>query len=259
MLLCGAARLVSMVCQAAWRLPKLHPPSRVLSRVTLSHSHFFIAPSCAAAPSAGLLRTDCADQHVPPALASCFWSVVPRTRSQPCCKAPSPVGPHPWYLSQTHPCLTTYSNKLRPQFHINQDLFIRVREAGNSVYVFFCCDEMSVDLINSLCTKRNLHSYFLDIYRCPFLIRGQASFARDVTAKFNPLVEEQLNAPHEAVASELPAADASDVCEGVGGAGIREHGCGHHGLSRIHSIEAVWTRIFRYDCKTKQVLLYTNK
>lgn len=95
---------------------------------------------------------------------------------------------------------------------------------------------MSVDLINSLCIKRNLHSYFLDIYWRPFLIRGQVSFARDVTAKFNLLFEERLNAPHEAVASELPAADASDVCEAIGGAGIREHDCvGHHRLSRIHT------------------------
>lgn len=57
----------------------------------------------------------------PSANPSCIWSTVPRTRSwwcqravaQPRCKAPSPVGPHRWYLSQTHPRLTTYSNKPR--------------------------------------------------------------------------------------------------------------------------------------------------
>ena len=141
MLLWGAARLVPMVCQAAWRLPKLPPPRRVLPQVTLSHSHSFIAPSCAAAPSAGLPPTDPADEHVPPVLTSCFWSTVPRTSSrqchwavaQPCCKAPSPVGPHPWYQSQTHPCLTTYSNKLRSQFHLNQDFFI---ESGKLATLF---------------------------------------------------------------------------------------------------------------------------
>lgn len=202
----GAAWLVSVVCQAVWGLSKLHPQNRAFPPVALSHHYICIAPSGAAAPSAGLPPTNPADEHLPPVPTSCIWSMVPRTRSQwchwavaqLCCKAPSPVWPHPWHKpTLASPPIATNQGL----FHINQDLFIRVREAGNSTYVFFHCDEVSADLINSLRTKRNLHSYFIDTYCCPFLIRGQVYFARDVPGKFNVLFDERLNTPHGAVSS----------------------------------------------------------